>query len=129
VVDNTGPVPTCLPFGGDPVPGTACEYVSDPAGDYVQTQLICPGGQTALQNGCLSGGNEAITATLQNIGTVECYIEAPPRPSVGWITTVAAVCVDLELVNVANGAKLVSTLPKLTAGRSRASIRASLAGN
>lgn len=128
VIDYTDPAnPVCnaaLVQGA----GTAeCAYVNDPLGPYVVLEIQCPPGQTSLQNGCVSGGSEAVTAVIQQIGTVQCFINAPIPANPGWISSVTSTCVDLSITSSVSGKALVSTLLKPSAMTSRAQAIASFA--
>lgn len=102
-----------------------CEYFNDPVAPFIIMKLDCPAGQTALQNGCISGGAEALTGTVQDIGSLLCYVNAPATANPAWIASITATCVDLTITAVNSNKALVSTLPKLSTVASRASIRAS----
>lgn len=126
-IDYTGTTgPVCV-FGVANTGTGDCLYVSDPVnGDYLIIDFICPNplGQVVLQDGCISGGNEAITATIVSGAQVRCFINAPPPNTPGWIATASATCANLEIVT-ASGNAIAATLPKLNAGMTRAQTIAS----
>jgi len=125
VIDYSGAIPTCTSTLVQGVVGTpSCLYVQDPAGDYVITELVCPLGFIALQDSCVSGGSEPLQSTIQNADTVQCYFAAPIQGFTGYTYSTAATCVEMTITS-ASGAKLVSTVPKISAGASRAKLIAS----
>lgn len=128
-LDFTTSPPTCTAgvVQGNPLIQADCEYntIDDPQNPYVVIELICPPGQIALQQGCASTGPQALTATIQQADTAQCYYNAPVGiPAGGWTGTVSATCVDMT-ITAANGAKLVATVPRVSAGASRAKLAAS----
>lgn len=126
VIDYSGATPTCSAAVVQGVGEADCAYVSDPTGDYVILEFICPAGQTSLQNGCVSGGPEAITSVIQQVDTVQCFINAPNPANPAWVSSVTSTCVDLT-ITAASGKALVATVPKVSASSSRGQTIASLA--
>lgn len=83
---------------------------TDPANPYVIAQFVCPPGQTAMQQGCIGTGPEAVlTALVQDVDIVQCFYRVPVTATVYGIS-VTTTCVELEIVGPTGQALVASAL-------------------